>query len=56
MPFQPVQVIVPVETLAALIQTCIAVENILEYEAVTPDILEELESIQPKLQRFAEMQ
>ena len=56
MSFQSVQVNFPVETLAALIQACIAVENILEYAEVTPDILEELESIQPELQRFTEMQ
>ncbi|MBQ7542561.1 MAG: hypothetical protein IJT44_09760 [Clostridia bacterium] len=56
MPLQSVQVIVPVQTLAALIQACVAVENIIEYADVTPDILEELESILPELQRFAETQ
>lgn len=56
MNFQPVQVSVPAQTIAALIQACIAVENIIEYASVTPDILEELESIQPELKRFSEIQ
>ena len=54
--FQSAQVKLPAETLAALIQACIAVEDILEYKAITPDILEELETILPELQRFTDMQ
>lgn len=46
---------IPVETSAALILACIAIEDILTLKALTEDIKDELTHIRPYLNGFMEM-
>ncbi len=45
---------VPVETVAALIMAGIAINDILDTKQLTPDIMDELRTIRPAINRFLE--
>lgn len=44
----------PTETVAALVMACIAINDILDAGQLTPDIVDELQTIQPHLNGFLE--